>query len=277
MSNDFSIGENDKLVRLLSSERLARFAALVGTERDGIELHRLSMEIAGALMPVIGTIEIALRNAIANRLKLMFGTANWLTVPPVPFRWKSEEKESIDKAVRHAQRVAYAKMNSVEKSSLDRIAFPSGIPPGTSHERHSKERQNAIRVESGQIIAQLTMYFWKKLISDDYEQTLWKRSLKNLFPNKSIKRGEIARHLEKIYQVRNRIAHHEPVYGHRLFDFIESVEFVCRNFESRHPHDSSILMRMTADHRKRLAETAHAFEAAVQMLRAQNGLDKPLQ
>ena len=74
------------------------------------------------------------------------------------------------------------------------------------------------------------MFFWKRLYSDDYEQALWRTALKRVFPDKSLKRATIAAQLERIYQTRNRIAHHEPVYGRRLTDTLVAIDFVVKNF-----------------------------------------------
>lgn len=74
------------------------------------------------------------------------------------------------------------------------------------------------------------MFFWKRLYSGDYEQALWRTALKRVFPNKSLKRATIATQLERIYQTRNRIAHHEPIYGRRLTDTLTAIDFVVKNF-----------------------------------------------
>jgi len=99
----------------------------------------------------------------------------------------------------------------------------------------AERRQATINVSAGQIIAQLTMHFWKRLFSDDYEKILWKRALKKVFPNKTISRSDVAKCLEVIYETRNRLAHHEPVYGRRLDAILEAVEFVCQNLGSVRP------------------------------------------
>lgn len=85
----------------------------------------------------------------------------------------------------------------------------------------------------GQVVAQLTMYFWKRLFSGDYDHALWKPALKRVFPDKSVSRAAVASHLESIYQTRNRIAHHEPVYGRRLAQTETAIEFVARHLGGR--------------------------------------------
>ena len=257
---DADVGE---IARLISHERLAAFVTIAGTERDALALHHEMMLLQGALVPVMGIIEIALRNAICERLRQMFGTADWLLNPQPPFMWRGEEQDALGRAVRHARRAAYTKMSSAEKKALDAIACPAGVPAGISHEARVKRRQSAITVTIGQIIAQLTMHFWKRLFSPDYETRLWDRSLKRLFPDKSLKRADIAAQLEIIYQARNRLAHHEPIHGGRLVKLLAAIDFVVGRFGAADAAGETILGKMLAPHRPSLDRQAAAFQAAV--------------
>jgi hypothetical protein len=214
---------------LLSGERLNTFQSLAGTTRAAVALHQQMLQVAGALMSVTAVVEIALRNAVCDRLAEHFGVGGWLRRPPGPFTWKDEERAKIEAAVRGAQRAAYAKLKPTEKHALDEAAFRRGVPAALRHEFRLDARQRAISVRSGQVITQLTMYFWKRLFSSDYEQALWKSALKRIFPNKRINRSAVAIRLERIYQTRNRVAHHEPVWGEMLFDTLAAVDFVASN------------------------------------------------
>jgi len=264
MSKGLSDQEIALVASWLSSERLAAFVKISGTERDAFELHQQMMAVAGALMPVIGLIEIALRNSICDRLRKHFDVPDWLNHPPAPFAWRGEELQSLNRAVRQGQRAEYAKLNNAEKRALDEVAFPMGIPAGISHEDRSKARQKAIRVTQGQQIAQLTILFWKRLFSNDYEATLWARSLKRLFPNKTLTRGQIAAELEHIYQARNRIAHHEPLYGRRLENTLLAIDFLAQNFESKTPGPDSVLAKATGAERERLQTEADKLKAMLE-------------
>jgi hypothetical protein len=261
MSMELTDDEIRTAAALLSSERLSAFLKITGTERDAIELHYQVMQVGAALMPVTGLIEIVLRNAICENLRQTFGHPDWLTNPPAPFEWKGEEQEGIKKATAWARRAAYAKMTHAEKRNLDALAYPNGVPADTSHEHRSKARQRVVLITTGQLIAQLTLFFWKRLFSADYADTLWKRSLKRLFPNKTLARAQIADHLEIVYQARNRIAHHEPVMGARLARSMASIEFLALNFGTKDASEEGILAKMAAPYRMALKREAHDLEA----------------
>jgi len=246
---------------LLSSERLAAFITITGTEQDALDLYNQTMEVGAALMPVTGLIEVAIRNEIAERLRTLFGVQDWLNNPPPQYAWRGEEAQSLRRAIKQGQRAEYAKLTSAEKRALDAIAYPMGVPPGTTHENRVKARQRVVQITTGQQIAQLTLYFWKRLFSSDYEPTLWSRSLKRVFPNKRISRGQIATQLEVIYQARNRIAHHEPIMDVRLQATLNALDFILEHFNSPVPGPDAILVKMSAQSRARLQEEADKLVA----------------
>lgn len=263
MSSSLTDEEVAKAASLISPERLATFMAITGTERDAVAMHSLSMALNASLSPVLGVIEVALRNNICERLRTAFGEPDWLANPPAPFKWHGEEKSAIKTATTRARRAVYMKLSGAEKKALDAQAYPDGVPEGTTHEERSKARQRAIVVTSGQVIAQITFHFWKRLVSGDYEATLWQRALKRMFPDKSLKRGPIATQFEVLYQARNRIAHHEPIHGARLTKVREAITFIAQRFEAETPDPDGILVKMLAPHIEGLDRDAAALEAFI--------------
>jgi hypothetical protein len=241
MSRFLSPGDTDEISNFLSTPRLGTFQALTRrkTPEDAIELHQATMSLGVSIMAVTGLIEVAIRNTACNALEEVFKATDWLTNPPSSLNWSAIEKSSIRKAQKNAQRAKYSKMTSQQKSMLDTTAFPDGKPDGIKHRRVVEKRQLLIAVSEGEIVAQLTMHFWKRLFSDNYENTLWKRGLKRVFPNKELSRAAIAKELEVIYQTRNRLAHQEPVYGGRLSETLYAIDFVAKNLGSRKPSTES--------------------------------------
>lgn len=250
MSTELLDVEIQEAIALLSGERLAALKRITGTDRGSYELHQQMLYVAAALMPVTGLVEIALRNAACDRLSEIFGVTDWLNSPPLPFKWRGEEMKSLKRAIRQGQRAEYAKKSQNEKKILDAIAYPLGVPINTTHEKRASARQKAISIDNGQQISQLTIYFWKRLFSKDYETTLWVRGLRRVFPNKDLNRPDISIQLEVIYQARNRIAHHEPLYGQRLESTLEALDFVAQNLNEPKPSPSATLCKMIDYQRK---------------------------
>ncbi len=153
-------------------------------------------------MAVTATIEIALRNSVCENLGHYFAVPNWLQQPPVAFQWKAPEASKIAQAIDSAKRGEYSKLCQADKGALDALTYPRGRPTNTSHLKRAKDRRNHISITEGKVIAELTLYFWKRLYGPDYDQTLWRTTLKRTFPNKSLTRAAVAPQLESIYQAR---------------------------------------------------------------------------
>jgi hypothetical protein len=235
------------LTTLLSAERLANLTTLTGSAEAAIDLHQETLKLGAALMNVTATIEIALRNTVSENLSHYFGVPNWLQQPPVDFQWKAIERSKITMAVDSAKRAEYSKLSQARKAALDALAYPSGRPPNTSHMRRAKDRRRHLVVTEGKVIAELTLYFWKRLYGPDYDQSLWRTTLKRTFPDKTLSRAAVATQLEHFYQARNRLAHHEPVLYRRFADTISAIEFVTQRLGAANPSPDTPLATLLAD------------------------------
>jgi hypothetical protein len=255
------------VAEFLSSERLATFQSITGSIREAIFLHQQMLQFGTTLMSVTAVIEIAIRNAICERITAQLGGEGWLRTPPASFIWDNSEKSKISAAESSARKAAYAKMSHSGKKSLDALVFSTGIPRGLSHEDTSKERLKKIVVADGQIIAQLTMAFWKRLFSSEYEYELWDRSLKYIFPAKNLKRAHIAKQFEEIYQARNRIAHHEPIYDKRLERVMFAIEFVLKNFGVSDSTGKTSLAKLLSSDMQLLVAEAEALKQKIDSFR----------
>lgn len=249
------------LVRYLSIERLTTFHTITGSHVEAIKLHQQALQFGASLMTVMAVIEIALRNAICDRLDTHYNGGAWLLSPPPALQWDSAEKNKIIEAQKHARRSMYAKMTQSQKRQLNIIAFPNGIPPNLqtggqiSHLKIVSIAQKHIAVTMGQIVSQLTFFFWKRLYSKDYDQTLW-QPLKSIFPDRKLKRADVAAKLEILYQSRNRIAHHEPIYGRRLIETMDAIDFFVANFDGVDAGNIPKITRLLSDDLRQLRSQA---------------------
>jgi hypothetical protein len=234
---------NDTLTitRFLSRARLASLIELTLSETEAIALHQETLRVGSGLMNVIATVEIAVRNSVGDNLAHHFGVDRWLTQTPVHFRWRAEDRKKIETALDSARRAKYSKLSQAEKANLDALAYPGGRPPSTSHLKRAKDRRKRIDVSEGAVIAELTMYFWKRLYGPEYDQTLWRETLKRTFPCKRLRRADIAVQLEKVYQARNRLAHHEPVLHKRFEDTVAAIQFVVKHLNTASPKSDTPL------------------------------------
>lgn len=257
------------LVRFLSLERLATFQAITGTTGEAIALHQQTLRLGSQLMVVTAVIEVALRNAVYERLKVHYGQPDWLVTPPVGLVWVASESTKIKQAIKSARREIYAKMSQTQKRYLDTLAFPDGPPAPAgrvAYQRKVVARQAQIAVPVGQVMAQLTFFFWKRLYSKDYANVLW-TPLKTIFPDKRLARADIATQLERLYQSRNRVAHHEPIFGRRLQETLGAIEFFLNHFDGKDANGVAHISKLLSTDFECLKESALELESRISLFR----------
>ena len=255
-----------EIVELISEERLATYDEITAGRKQAIALHNQTRQLGSSLMSMIAVLELALRNATNIHLINVFGEADWLLPGDTSVPLHSPDKAKVSAAQSNAQKAAYAKLNGEQKRQLDAVAFPNGVPDRISRKKKVGKRRATITISHGQVLAQTTFYFWKRLYSSEYTDTLWKPALKRVFPNKSLQRGQISDALEHIYSTRNRVAHHEPVYGNRLENAMTSLEFLRDTFDTREVGANSEYRQFSKVHHLRLQMDYEAFKNAWETL-----------
>lgn len=246
----------------ISAERLQTYEKHTDRLKKAIALHNHTLQLGSSLMSMIALMELALRNATNLRLSQDFGDSEWALPGHASLPLMQAEKTALSKAHSNAQKAAYSKLSYKQKSWLDAFAFPGGVPPGTSHKSSVKRRQALFVVSHGQVISQSMFSFWKRLYSSDYEASLWKPSLKKVFPNKELDQRDVSKALEVIYATRNRVAHHEPVYGRRLEDAIRSITFIRESLGAKKNEDDTTFKRFSKVHHLRLQMDYESFKDA---------------
>jgi hypothetical protein len=84
-------------------------------------------------------------------------------------------------------------------------------------------------------VAELSLGFWRYLLSTHYLTSLWVPALHAAFPggpaDLRVRRRHVERHLDRLHFLRNRVAHHEPVHRRDLLAdhraAVELVGWVC--------------------------------------------------
>ena len=173
----------------LSSARMERYITHAqGDHTKSLELYRLNCLLSERLYVAIQMLEITLRNQIDALLSQTYGS-NWL-----------EQKNLILKPTQHTK---------LERSKSDL--------------RRKKHHFN-----KGHLIAELTLGFWTSFFDKKYEN-LWQQTLHHIAkqPNgNGYPRQYFSTRLNDIRDLRNRVAHHEPIYHlplARLYDDITNI------------------------------------------------------
>ncbi len=92
-------------------------------------------------------------------------------------------------------------------------------------------KKTQTKVDPPHTVAALSFGFWLSLLNGKYHRTLWVPGLHKAFPYAHIKRAKIIKNLDHLRTLRNRIAHHEPIFKRHLEkdyeNIITSIGWIC--------------------------------------------------
>lgn len=170
-----------KVEASLSPERLGPYLrACRHNATQAIRLYEWNVQVSGAFFESLSIVEVSVRNALSAQLTAHHGSlvGCWYDDPLSVF--SELASDDIAKARRRVR-------------DLGRPETP------------------------GRVIAELNFSFWKFLLARRYEATLWTPYLRHAFPNLQPQTRQTAfAALESLNELRNRVAHHEPVYRRDL-------------------------------------------------------------
>lgn len=179
----------DAVRAALSPARMGTYEVEAGVQGDddlsALILYAWNAQVSGALLSPLHICEVVVRNAVADALEAIYG-ARWPWSP------------------------------TFERSLPDPL---QGYSP-------RKDVQSARRAAptTGKVIPELKFVFWQKMFTSRYDTRVWDQHLRRVMPNldsaKTIPelRQAIYSDLEKVRLLRNRIAHHEPIFKRALGD-----------------------------------------------------------
>lgn len=167
-----------ELTRLLSAGRLATYTeACGGDQEQALRLYAWNVAVASAFWGGFNVLEVAVRNVIHSQLTRLAGREDWWAGR---LRFHPFEQQRIADAISSARRAKGEEM----------------LP--------------------GHVVAELNFGFWTGLLANRYHQRLWIPALSQAFPCLTGRRRELHRKQESLRKLRNRIAHHEPIFGRDL-------------------------------------------------------------
>lgn len=179
----------EALEAVLSHERLHKYLREADADlRGALQLYDWNTSVSAAFYEVLQWVEITLRNAIHRCLSCSYGD-----------EWYFDPRVGLD----HASRGQL-------ENALGRL------------------RQERKPLRAPDIVASLSFGFWIGLLGPgglitasgpkaDYERTLWRAALRRVFPYQtSLTRKNVHKSLDYLRTLRNRIAHHEPIFHRDL-------------------------------------------------------------
>jgi hypothetical protein len=188
--------ERLKIPSALSTPRFATYLSACNDDTvDALRLYGWNARVASAFLFPLHLFEICVRNSVANAATATYNT-DWPWVA------------SFERSLPRPHRRHFSPHDEILKV----------------RRRHENPRS------SGKVIADLKFAFWVSMFTVSHEARLWTPHIKVEFPNAPA--STTVRQLRtKIYGVsdtvrllRNRIAHHEPIFGLDLIARYEAIE-----------------------------------------------------
>ncbi len=178
----------------LSAARMGTFEAAAGVQADddpaALLLYGWNAEVSGAFLAPLHLCEVVIRNAVADALEALYGP-----------RWPWSA--------------------TFERSLPDPI---QGYSPRRDLQGSRRSAQT-----TGKVIPELKFVFWQKMFTGRYDTRIWDSHLRRVMPNleqaKPVAdlRLSIYGELEKVRLLRNRIAHHEPIFARALGNDYQTI------------------------------------------------------
>ena len=201
----------------LSQARFQRYVAEChGDSERAVHLYLWNARLAKAFLFPLQICEVVSRNTIHSAFSTRWG-ADWVVEPP--FALNDFSRDSHTRTVSRVHRNAEA--NGLVCPTVD------------------------------DIVAALTFDFWSNLFRQDYDQILWRDGtlLSAMFPElpEGHSRREVQRLMASVNQLRNRIAHHEPIYnrqdhGAKLGEILTLIGYVSRPIREWTRQHSTVML-----------------------------------
>lgn len=178
----------------LSLPRMGTFETAAGvTSTDdprALALYAWNARVSAALLAPLHICEVVIRNAASEAVEQVYGP-----------RWPWQ------------------------------IGFEQSLPSPRTGYNPQRDLQNVRSrvLTTGKVIPELKFVFWQRLFTSRHDHRLWdhylRQVLPNLTPTKTVAqlRQEIYDDLEQIRILRNRVAHHEPVFARNLQDDLQEI------------------------------------------------------
>jgi hypothetical protein len=199
---------NESLEKTLSRERLDKYLQAENQDLDAaLALYERNTKISEAFYTPLQCLEICFRNTLHEVMVNAYGD-DWFHGGKAPLT-----AESL-------------------RMILD------------AREALIKDRKP---ITQGQMLAELKFAFWVGLLGPHYDATIWRAALYKAFLTGGGKpRSAVHGRFNAIRRLRNRIAHHEPIFhknlGQTHNEIIEATGWMCRNTAAWSKHHSRVAL-----------------------------------
>jgi hypothetical protein len=174
-------------------------SAAAGDRSKALALYEWNAMISASILHDLAHIEVGLRNAYDRALTA--ATPGGLHWSDDPYRFFTTVTKRAENGTR------------VDNAEVSRRQIEAARKAAKKAHRTGSNPDRALTGED--LIAELSFGFWRYLSTANREKTLWVPVLRHGFQPKT-ERKAVDVHADMLHQLRNRVAHHEPLLRARL-------------------------------------------------------------
>ncbi len=184
------VAEPGSAVRVLSQPRLQKYVAARPDDLGrALALYGWNADVSAALMLPAHFAEVSVRNAVSEALTMIYGE-KWPWNPTF--------------------------VQSLPSSKI-------GYNPRRDLQSTAKQQPT-----TGKVIAELKFVFWQTMFTARHKDRIWSGRIQGLFPQALVTsddalRDQLYGDLETIRTLRNRTAHHEPIFLRKLDEDLATI------------------------------------------------------
>jgi hypothetical protein len=193
MSSTQPLSSEQSIKDALSSPRIGTYeAATTGTPQlqSALALYAWNAQVSASMLAPLHFCEVVIRNAVADAIAAAHG-------PQWP--WDAGFLRSLPDT------------SAGYKPRKDLLSARAG------------------KTTTGKVIPELKFMFWQTIFTSRFDARLWRIHLRTVLPHADTSktvdqvRALIYAELEQLRKLRNRIAHHEPIFKRNLADDLQKV------------------------------------------------------
>lgn len=169
-----------------------------------MELYQSNLKVAQAFHPLIGSLEVIIRNSIHHQLSSFFSDSDWIINQKSGFMSHSSLTYTCKKTGK----------------TITNSYFLKSVT-----EAEQKLTKKGINITSSKIISEQTFGFWTDFFESHHYKILRGRPIKIFkYLPREYGRTEILNELNRVRQFRNRINHNEPIcFTGSAIDFTNAI------------------------------------------------------
>ena len=166
--------------------------------RGALELYDWNAQVSAAFLAPLHLCEVVIRNAVSDAIAAVYG-------PQWPW---------------HAGFIAWLPNSGKWKMKTHLQNLASSMPAATT--------------TTGKLIPEVNFIFWEKMFTARFDSHIWMNHLHAVMPNINPAwtvqqaRTKINQDLFSIRSLRNRIAHHEPIFARNLANELATIKELVR-------------------------------------------------